>query len=324
MAGRGSSGSWRGRGTRPVVRAVSPAAGRGRSGHLQATRRDGGDVVVTAVRAGSRVLRARRPHAAGPSLRPPGQVISLDVDAGMVTARVQGSRATPYRVEIAWPALGSAAWTSVASAFAARAGFAARLLAGEVPPDLEAVFESAGVPLFPRRWARSARPLLVSGLGEPVQAPRRGAVRVRRPARRRSWLLLAWRGRDREAVLGALPVQRRPAAGPPDDRLPAWWPFQAGEPSPAADGSAGSALAELDMAAPDPCGSVLLRLDRLTATVRGTPVTDLLGPAYEAFVPSVDDHAEPSAMATTISSVAKRGGTSSSGTARSATSSCPP
>ena len=158
---------------------------------------------------------------------------------GLVTARSRAAAPTPYRWRSPGPRSGRPRGTSVASAFAARAGFAARLLAGEVPPELEAVFESAGVPLFPRQWARSARPLLVSGQREPVQAPRRGAVRVRRPARRRSVAAVGLAGQRPQAVLGGLRVQRRPAAGPRDDRLPAWWPFQAGAPSPAAAGSAG-------------------------------------------------------------------------------------
>jgi len=325
MAGRGSSGSWRGAEARGPW--FEPSVPRPVEGGLATSKQRGAMAatwwsqrfvqVLESYGLGARMQRGRR-------YARQGQVISLEVDAGLVTARVQGSRATPYRVEIAWPALGSAAWTSVASAFAARAGFAARLLAGEVPPDLEAVFESAGVPLFPRRWSHLRAQCSCPDWENPCKHLAAVLYLFADRLDDDPWLLLAWRGRDREAVLGGLRVQRRPAAGPPDDRLPAWWPFRAGAPSPAADGSAGSALADLDMAAPDPCDSVLLRLDRLTATVRGTPVTDLLGPAYEAFVASVDDHAEPTATATTSSSVAKHGGTSSSGTPRSATSSCPP
>ncbi len=39
-----------------------------------------------------------------------GQVISLDVDPGSVTAQVQGSRPRPYRVRIGIPAFGKAEW----------------------------------------------------------------------------------------------------------------------------------------------------------------------------------------------------------------------
>lgn len=42
-----------------------------------------------------------------------GQVISLQVDAGLVTALVQGSRARPYRIRIGIPAFGKSQWAHV-------------------------------------------------------------------------------------------------------------------------------------------------------------------------------------------------------------------
>ena len=42
-----------------------------------------------------------------------GQVISLDVAAGMVTAKVQGSRDRPYRVRIGITAFGKHEWTGL-------------------------------------------------------------------------------------------------------------------------------------------------------------------------------------------------------------------
>ena len=236
MAGRGSSGSWRGAEARGPW--FEPSVPRPVEGGLATSKQRGAMAatwwsqrfvqVLESYGLGARMQRGRR-------YARQGQVISLDVDAGLVTARVQGSRATPYRVEIAWPALGSAVWTSVASAFAARAGFAARLLAGEVPPDLEAVFESAGVPLFPRRWSDLRAHCSCPDWENPCKHLAAVLYVFADRLDDDPWLLLAWRGRDREAVLGGLRVQRRPAARPRDDRLPAWWPFQAGAPSPAAD-----------------------------------------------------------------------------------------
>ena len=42
-----------------------------------------------------------------------GQVISLAVDAGSVTAQVQGSRARPYRVRVGLQAFGKAQWANL-------------------------------------------------------------------------------------------------------------------------------------------------------------------------------------------------------------------
>jgi uncharacterized Zn finger protein len=218
-----------------------------------------------------------------------GQVITLDVEAGLLTAQVQGSRATPYRVEIAWPALGSAVWAVVASAFGARAGLAARLLAGEVPPDLEAVFEAAGVPLFPRRWAHLRAHCSCPDWENPCKHLAAVLYVFADLLDDDPWLLLAWRGRDRDAVLAGLRARHGPVKGQvaDTDGLPAWWPLQTGAAAPAGAG-ADAALAELDFARPDPPDAVLQRLARLTVLLGATPVVELLSPAYEAFVAPAD------------------------------------
>jgi len=78
-----------------------------------------------------------------------GQVLSIDIEKGTVTARVQGSRAQPYRVSIEVEALTSLEWESLAEALSTRAIFAARLLAGRMPDNIEEVFIGAGLSLFP-------------------------------------------------------------------------------------------------------------------------------------------------------------------------------
>ena len=78
-----------------------------------------------------------------------GQVMDLRIDSGSVTARVQGSRATPYQVSIRVPPLTPAAWTRIEEAMAGQAVFMARLLAGEMPRDIEEAFTGAGFSLFP-------------------------------------------------------------------------------------------------------------------------------------------------------------------------------
>jgi uncharacterized Zn finger protein len=78
-----------------------------------------------------------------------GQVTKLDVGTGGVDARVQGSRPTPYRVTIRFRRLSEAEWAAVAEAMAAEALYAARLLSGEMPDEIETAFEAAGATLFP-------------------------------------------------------------------------------------------------------------------------------------------------------------------------------
>jgi uncharacterized Zn finger protein len=78
-----------------------------------------------------------------------GQLVSFGVQPGVLVAQVQGSRRTPYVVTVAAPPLSDAQWERIEATMRTRAAFAARLLAGEVPPELEAVFKSVGIALLP-------------------------------------------------------------------------------------------------------------------------------------------------------------------------------
>ena len=78
-----------------------------------------------------------------------GQVLSIDVDEGVVTARVQGSRSRPYLVRIRIETLDGADRDKLAGELLARPVFAAKLLAGQMPEDIEDLFRDAGLSLFP-------------------------------------------------------------------------------------------------------------------------------------------------------------------------------
>ena len=78
-----------------------------------------------------------------------GQVLSVDIEKGTVRANVQGSRARPYRVEITVTELTRTDWETLAQALSVRAIFAASLLAGQMPANIEEVFKDAGLSLFP-------------------------------------------------------------------------------------------------------------------------------------------------------------------------------
>lgn len=78
-----------------------------------------------------------------------GQVLSIEEREGGITARVQGSRPRPYTVRIRLRPLTDAQWEAVIDEMAGQAIFAAQLLAGEMPPDIEKAFAAAGVNLFP-------------------------------------------------------------------------------------------------------------------------------------------------------------------------------
>jgi uncharacterized Zn finger protein len=80
-----------------------------------------------------------------------GQVLDIDVQKGKVTARVQGSRPKPYQVTIEVKLLSASEWTKLIDVLAGQALFAAKLLAGEMPQDIEEAFRKAGLSLFPAK-----------------------------------------------------------------------------------------------------------------------------------------------------------------------------
>jgi uncharacterized Zn finger protein len=78
-----------------------------------------------------------------------GQVVSIDVEPGIIRAKVQGSRPKPYDVEIKLRPLSDKDWDKVTDAMANQAIFVAKLLAGEMPTNIEEAFATARVSLFP-------------------------------------------------------------------------------------------------------------------------------------------------------------------------------
>jgi|UniRef100_A0A7V6A4R3 uncharacterized Zn finger protein len=78
-----------------------------------------------------------------------GQVMDIEIEKGAVRATVQGSRSHPYEVEMLFRPLSRAQWYQIAKALGDRFITLAKLLAGEMPEDIEEVFLNAKVSLFP-------------------------------------------------------------------------------------------------------------------------------------------------------------------------------
>jgi uncharacterized Zn finger protein len=95
-----------------------------------------------------RLVDSRR-LSRGRSYARKGQVLSIDETKDGIVAQVQGSRKTPYRISIRVAPLSDVEWEKVFDALSNQAIFTAQLLAGEMPQDIEQVFEAAKVSLFP-------------------------------------------------------------------------------------------------------------------------------------------------------------------------------
>jgi uncharacterized Zn finger protein len=80
-----------------------------------------------------------------------GQVLSADIGKGLIKSKVQGSRSEPYEITIKVKTMADADWQKLALALSQQAIFAAKLLAGEMPQEIEQAFQDEGLSLFPEK-----------------------------------------------------------------------------------------------------------------------------------------------------------------------------
>lgn len=78
-----------------------------------------------------------------------GQTKRWTIEAGKVTAVVQGRSLSPYTATLAIPAFSEEQWHEVLNVLAGQAGYAARILAREVPASVEEAFAPSGLRLCP-------------------------------------------------------------------------------------------------------------------------------------------------------------------------------
>lgn len=209
-----------------------------------------------------------------------GQVVSLDVTAGLIKSRVQGSRPAPYVVTIKVAAPTDTQWAELDEAMQRRVGFAAQLLAGDVPPELEAAFDTAGVALFPRSWREVDSQCTCPDYENPCKHIAAALYLFADQLDADPWLLLTWRGRSREQVLSHIgPGPRAEGAADAAAAVAPWWPLVPGtvsnpDQNPERTGSSRTPTqGDLFIPVGDPPNdpaSVLARLGELT-TSAGTP-----------------------------------------------------
>ncbi|MBE1492630.1 SWIM zinc finger family protein [Plantactinospora soyae] len=153
--------------------------------------------VLESFALGTRLTRGR-------SYARAGQVLSLEVAPGEVTALVQGSRPAPYQVSIRLRPFAEPVWARIETLLAAQALFSARLLAGDVPPELEAVFTEAGAPLFPARINELDQRCNCPDFAVPCKHLAATFYLLAEAFDADPFQLLHWRGRDRARLLARL------------------------------------------------------------------------------------------------------------------------
>jgi uncharacterized Zn finger protein len=151
--------------------------------------------------------------ARGRSYARAGQVLDFQLAQGKVTAQVQGSRPRPYQVRLGVLPLTTAQWRRVQDRLAGQALFRAKLLAGEMPHEIEEVFEDCGTPLFPRQASDLDMRCSCPDWGVPCKHLAAVCYVLAEEFDRDPFGLLAWRGKGREELLGALRKLQAAASG---------------------------------------------------------------------------------------------------------------
>jgi uncharacterized Zn finger protein len=161
-----------------------------------------------------------------------GRVHDLVVAAGKITARVTGSRPKPYEVTIELATLSDTAWSQAIEAMAGQARFAAELLAGQMPAELDDAFRAGGTSLFPADEADLETTCSCPDWANPCKHVAATHYVLGEALDRDPFLLLELRGRTRDQVLTELRAARvsrdRDAGAKPRRR-------RAGEPGKSAE-----------------------------------------------------------------------------------------
>ncbi len=155
--------------------------------------------------AGSRLKRGRTYARAG-------QVVELEVEHGVVLAKVQGSRYSPYRVRIRFKALSENQWRRAEKAMASQALPLAKLLAGEMPHDIEDLLASCKLALFPRSAGELTATCTCPDWENPCKHIAAAYYILAERFDEDPFLIFTWRGRDRDEFVERLRARRAPAA----------------------------------------------------------------------------------------------------------------
>ncbi|MEU4679950.1 SWIM zinc finger family protein [Micromonospora sp. NPDC023737] len=162
--------------------------------------------VLESFALGTRLTRGR-------SYARAGQVVRLDIAPGVVSAVVQGSRPRPYDVHIGLAPFPAELWNRIEAELAAQAFFSARLLAGDLPSELEELFASAGAPLFPAGIDELTQRCNCPDFAVPCKHLAATFYLLAEAFDADPFELLHWRGRSRTELLDRLRALRATSDG---------------------------------------------------------------------------------------------------------------
>lgn len=197
----------------PAARGVKARSQRGQIGEQWWSQRFV-EVLEALGHGGTRLTRGKR-------YARKGQVMDVELGAGVATARVQGTRPSPYRVDLSVHEFTDAQWAALEEALAGQALYAASLLAGEMPHEIEDVLASVKLHLFPRSPRDLQMRCSCPDYALPCKHIAAFLYILAEAFDDDPFLILAWRGRKRETLLANLRALRGPEASAPSSETAA-------------------------------------------------------------------------------------------------------
>ncbi len=137
-----------------------------------------------------------------------GRLLDLDIGIGVVLAQAQGDDGTVCHLRVELQTFDDDIWERVTATMAGQAIYAAQLLNGEMPMDIEAVFNAEGVSLFPASRREFHAQCSCPDYARPCQHVAAVLWVIGEQLDDDPFLLFALRGRTKEQFLAALRERR--------------------------------------------------------------------------------------------------------------------
>ncbi len=142
-----------------------------------------------------------------------GNVLSIRFKGQKVVAEVQGTEEKPYRLSLWLDPLGDEDWDFVVETLSEKAIFSAKLLAGEMPMNIEQVFAANGLRLFPFNLGDIHSKCSCPDKANPCKHISAVYYLMGDRFSEDPFVLFQLRGRTREQLLQGLRKQRQSKAG---------------------------------------------------------------------------------------------------------------
>ncbi|PZO09363.1 MAG: hypothetical protein DCF25_21645 [Leptolyngbya foveolarum] len=145
-----------------------------------------------------------------------GHILSLEFKNSKVHSKVQGTAAEPYQLSIWIESFTDEDWSYVINTLSEKALYSAQLLAGEMPDDIERVFTSNGLSLFPFTLADVNSKCSCPDPKNPCKHIAAVYYQLGDFFREDPFVLFQLRGRTKEQILEALRQHRQQAMNQAD------------------------------------------------------------------------------------------------------------